>query len=62
MTIKFELRDKDIVYLGDGVYCRMDEIELVIYTFDGVYEKNHIFLDDYVLNNLIRYIEVKDAE
>jgi len=49
-------------YLGDGVYVEATGVDIRLYTSDGVYEENSIYLDDVVYAKLVRFVErVKNA-
>lgn len=50
-------------YLGDSVYATVDESgDVVLTTENGFGPSNTIYLDESVLNNLLRYIERVKAE
>lgn len=44
-------------YLGDGVYVEKDDIQIWLYTFDGIVCTNQIALDPSVYANLMRYVD-----
>ena len=45
------------VYLGDGVYVKMDGHFVVIYTHNGYHTTNSVFLEPEVLAALKKYLE-----
>jgi phage FluMu protein Com len=51
----------DSVYLGDGAYARYNRTDgMLVYTHDGVREKDMVFLDDEALRRLFKF--AKDNE
>ena len=42
-------------YLGDGVYVEMDHEMVKLTTEDGITATNTIFLEEYVMNSLLRF-------
>lgn len=42
------------LHLGDGAYARIRTYEVELYTSDGISERDHVHLDPYALNTLLR--------
>lgn len=49
----------DKQYLGDGVYVEMDDGMVRLTTSDGIVDTNEIYLEPEVLEEFIRYVEIK---
>ena len=49
-------------YLGDGLYADYDGFQIRLWASDGVTMTNEVFLDPYVLQNLIIFAERLRAE
>jgi hypothetical protein len=52
------ITSRHVVYLGDGAYCREGSYqgEIVLYTSDGVTEKNHVVLDPGAFETLKSFV------
>lgn len=48
-------------YLGDSVYVRFDGEYLIITTENGTVPSNEIYLDEDVVNNLVEYLMILEA-
>lgn len=44
------------VYLGDGAYAKWDGQELVIYTSNGVFSTNSVYLETPAIRKLAEFI------
>jgi hypothetical protein len=49
--------DRRSVYLGDGLYVAMDRGDVEIYSHDGIRKTNQVFMDGYVLNAFLNWLE-----
>lgn len=55
-----EILESDVVgyeYLGDSVYAKLEHGMIELVTFNGVEVSNQIYLEDYVIKNLLDFIK-----
>ncbi len=52
-----EKNEENIIYLGDGAYATFTGYSIVIYTWNGIEEKNHIHLEKTELRKLNEFAE-----
>ena len=43
-------------YIGDGAYCALQDGMIVIWTSDGLTEKNHLYMSGYELESFCRWL------
>lgn len=54
--------EERVVYIGDGVYLRKTAQDYTLYTFNGITESNHIYLDSFRARELVTQLTQEPTE
>lgn len=58
--LRTEILKSDVIgyeYLGDSVYAKSEHGTIELVTFNGVEVSNQIYLEDYVIKNILDFIK-----